>query len=211
MPATRTFLVNSNYVSLMGWKQIISDSPHFKMAGSLDTLKDTVALDCSLDNLILADLSQHGDKYLTQITQLMSKPNVDVLLVVDLDDHDLIDQLKEMGIRGILTTHCDAEEIKTALESIRLGKRFYCGDILDVLAQPKDEEKNIKSYEVLSTREIEVLEWVVKGLTTSQIADQLNVSTHTINSHRKNMLKKLELTSPVELIVYAVKSGLIAL
>ncbi len=195
----------------MGWKQIISDSNHFHLIGTSESLKEIAPLDGASNHLILADLSKDGDKSLPQIAQLILQPNVDVLLVVDLADHALIQKLKEMGIRGILTTHCDAQEIKTALESIRLGKRFYCGDILDVLIKPQAPQKTQKSNEILSGREIEVLEWVVKGLTTQEIAEELNVSTHTINSHRKNMLKKLELTSPVELIVYAVKSGLVDL
>lgn len=211
MPATRTFLVNTNYVSLMGWKQIISDSTHFHLIGTSESLMNIAPLDAASNHLILADLSKDGNKSLPQIAQLILQPNVDVLLVVELADHALIQELKEMGIRGILTTHCDAQEIKTALESIRLGKRFYCGDILDVLIKPQAQEKAPKANDILSNREIEVLEFVVKGLTTSQIAEELHVSTHTINSHRKNMLKKLDLTSPVELIVYAVKSGIIDL
>ncbi|MEP3390327.1 MAG: response regulator transcription factor [Reichenbachiella sp.] len=211
MPATRTFLVNTNYVSLMGWKQIITDSKHFQLVGTSESLGGLSPMDGLSNYLILADLSQEGNKSLPQIAQLILQPNIDVLLVVDLANHSLIQELKEMGIRGILTTHCDAQEIKTALESIRLGKRFYCGDILDVLIKPQIQEKAVKGDEILSSREIEVLEWVVKGLTTQQIAEKLSVSTHTINSHRKNMLKKLGLTSPVELIVYAVKFGIIDL
>lgn len=195
----------------MGWKQIIGDSPHYQLVGSAYEMEELVAVDTTVNSLVLADLSQAGDRYLKQISDYMSKPKVDVLLVVDMAHHALIQKLKEMDVRGILTTHCDAQEIKSALESLRLGKRFYCGDILDVMMHPATEEKQINKDEILSSREIEVLEWVVKGLTTSQIADQLNVSTHTINSHRKNMLKKLGLTSPVELIVYAVKTGLVDL
>lgn len=212
MPATRTFLVNPNYVSLMGWKQIISHSDHFQLVQTIESVDQVQGLDQTANNLILADLSHNGRKFLPQITQLINHPTVDLLLVVDLSDHSLIEDLKEMGVRGILTTHCDAQEIKTALDNIRLGKRFYCGDILEVLIQPNEKEDgSSKSDEVLSTREIEVLECVVKGLTTSQIAEELHVSTHTINSHRKNMLKKLNLTSPVELIIYAIKEGIVNL
>lgn len=212
MPATRTFLVNPNYVSLMGWKQIITHSDHFQLVQTTESIDKIAGLDRTSNNLILADLSQNGKKYINQITALITNPAIDLLLVVDLEDHALIQELKEMGIRGILTTHCEAQEIKNALDNIRLGKRFYCGDILDVLIQPNETEVlPAKSDEILSTREIEVLECVVKGLTTSQIAEELHVSTHTINSHRKNMLKKLNLTSPVELIIYAIKSGIVNL
>ena len=61
----------------------------------------------------------------------------------------------------------------------------------------------------LSPREFEVLQLITKGHKTVQIADELNVSVHTINSHRKNILKKLNLKSPTELIVYAMETGLV--
>lgn len=210
MLATPTFLVNPNYVSLMGWKKIIDDSPHFRMIGSADSIIEWPEA-ISSHTLLLADLSSNGESVLDQVSRLIRQKHIDLLVVVDVKHESLIKKLKEIDIRGILTTHCDAQEIKTALENIRLGKRFYCGDILEVLMQPKSTTKKEISEEPLSTRELEVLEWVVKGMTTNQIADQLSVSTHTINSHRKNMLKKLGLTSPVELIVYAVRQGLVDL
>lgn len=211
MPATRTYLINPNYISLMGWKQIIGESPYYQLVGSAYEIDELVAVDTTVNSLVLADLSKTGDRYLNQIVDYLKKPKVDVLLVVDMADHQLIQKLKELDVRGILTSHCDAQEIKSALESLRLGKRFYCGDILDVMMHPSIKEKAATENDILSSREIEVLELVVKGLTTNQIADQLNVSSHTINSHRKNMLKKLGLTSPVELIVYAVKAGIVDL
>ncbi len=61
----------------------------------------------------------------------------------------------------------------------------------------------------LSPREFEVLELITKSMTTAQIADELHLSVHTINSHRKNILKKLNLNSPAELIVYALETGLV--
>jgi DNA-binding NarL/FixJ family response regulator len=61
----------------------------------------------------------------------------------------------------------------------------------------------------LSKREFEVLELIAKGFRTADIAEKLFVSIHTINSHRKNILKKLKLKSPAQLIVYAIESKLV--
>lgn len=209
MSATNTFLVNPNYISLMGWKQIITESQHFRLIGTTPCISELPKYPAK-NTLILADLSQPVPQDTQVLAALMHQP-IDLLVVVDITHHTLIHQLQLMGVRGILTTHCDAQEVKTALDNIRLGKRFYCGDILEVMMQPTAMESAKRDHELLSSRELEVLQWIVKGQTTTQIADQLNVSTHTINSHRKNMLKKLRLTSPVELIVYAVKSGWIDL
>ncbi len=209
MPVIRTFLFSPNYVSLMGWKQIINDSPYFHVDGCA-TYMDGLSMLGSSPTLILADLSQSGGTVIDQISKLVTQPNIDALFVVDLKHQSYFRQLKEMGC-GMFTTRCGVQEIEMALESIRLGKKFYCADIMDVLMESVVSGKTNHSEEVLSTREIEVLEWVVKGLTTNQIAGRLNLSMHTINSHRKNMLKKLNLDSPAKLIAHAVNTGLIDL
>ena len=61
----------------------------------------------------------------------------------------------------------------------------------------------------LTPREYEVLELITRGKTTAQIAEELHLSVHTINSHRKNILRKLNMNSPAELIVYALESGIV--
>ena len=74
--------------------------------------------------------------------------------------------------------------------------------------QKEEQEENCEPTD-LSPREFQVLKLITKGKKTVEIADNLNVSVHTINSHRKNMLKKLNLNSPTELVVYAIESGIV--
>jgi len=88
------------------------------------------------------------------------------------------------------------------------GNRFFCNNILDLVVENPDNEEDCEPTN-LSPREYEVLEWITKGKTTAQIAEELHLSVHTINSHRKNILRKLNMRSPAELIVYAIESGLV--
>jgi len=116
--------------------------------------------------------------------------------------------LLDMGVRCILTKGCSKQEILNAIHSISKGNRFYCNRILDqVMTRSESDEVTCEPAD-LSPREFEVLQLITKGKKTVDIADQLNISIHTINSHRKNILKKLNLKSPAELIVYAVESGM---
>ena len=113
-----------------------------------------------------------------------------------------------MGVKCILTKGCSKQEILNAIHSISMGNRFYCNRILDqVMTRPETDEVTCEPAD-LSPREFEVLQLITKGNRTTDIADKLNISVHTINSHRKNILRKLNLKSPTELIVYAMESGM---
>ena len=103
---------------------------------------------------------------------------------------------------GFLTLHCSANEIENALSSIIDGTRFFCQEIVSLLFDEQKSNEQLKA-DGLSTREIEVLELIGKGHTSKLIAEKLFVSIHTVNSHRKSLLKKLNMTSPAQLIAYA--------
>src|SRR5690606_33590856 len=91
---------------------------------------------------------------------------------------------------------CDKEEFMHAIITVAQGDRFYCSKILDIVFEP--ESKSDAPCHNLSKRELEVLSLVVKGYSTTDIANKLYLSVHTISSHRKNILKKLNLRSRSE-------------
>ena len=144
------------------------------------------------------------------LTQVVQSKATNVLVITNEDKREHIKPLLDMGIKGIVTKQCSQSEILNAIESVSKNTRFYCNRILDVLIENEQEAKEVDCEPTdLSPREFEVLQLITKGHKTVQIADELNVSVHTINSHRKNILKKLNLKSPTELIVYAMETGLV--
>lgn len=117
-------------------------------------------------------------------------------------------KLFELGLKHIITKNCSEEEILNAYKSTETGMRFYCNTVLDLFAS-KNKKSDDCDPTLLTPREFEVLEYITRGKKTNEIADILCLSVHTINSHRKNILKKLNLKSPTELILYAIDSGLV--
>lgn len=115
-----------------------------------------------------------------------------------------IRQLLRNGVKGYLTKDCSPDEISLAVSSILKGERFYCNTIIDLVAeQPSTEPAHIN----LTSRETEIILLIAKGYTTQRISDKLHISVHTVNSHRKNILKKLNLSTPAELMAYAHQNG----
>jgi DNA-binding NarL/FixJ family response regulator len=125
-----------------------------------------------------------------------------VLIISEDDDSLQINQHISSGVNGFLTKNCSVKEIEIALETIRENGKFYCQKVLNILSDPP-----IIEIGDLSEREMQIIKYVGRGMSSSDIATKLLVSIHTVNSHRKNILKKLGLKSPTELIIYAVEKG----
>ncbi|HRD83208.1 MAG TPA: response regulator transcription factor, partial [Saprospiraceae bacterium] len=108
------------------------------------------------------------------------------------------------------TKSCGEQEVSDAVRATVRGDKFFCSKILDVLLEKSLGRTTATcAPSPLSAREIEVVQLVVKGYIARQIADMLHLSPHTVYTHRKNIMKKLQLQSPAELTLYALQNGII--
>ena len=128
------------------------------------------------------------------------------MIISDDQRANTIKQLFNYGINGFLTKHCNQEEVETSLMSIKSGNRFFCKTILNIILNSNEEVQKTPALKDLSDREHEVLELIGKGFTSKQISEKLFISIHTVNSHRKNLLRKLDMKSPAQLIVFALEN-----
>ena len=122
----------------------------------------------------------------------------------------------DMGVRSYLLKECDKEEIIEALHATHNGERFLCGKVAYFLANT-DEFKVIRpqldkvSCQGLgiTDRELDVIRLISEGLSNKLIADKLELSTHTINTHRKNIMAKLDIPNTAGIVMFAVKNNLL--
>ncbi|MEM7106708.1 MAG: response regulator transcription factor [Bacteroidota bacterium] len=134
----------------------------------------------------------------------------DRLLIISADQNrSRIKELINKGTPGYLTKDCTPEEILSAVEMISKGNRFYCNQVLETLTHVEVSDTDNGTPTNLSAREVEILKLIAIGKSTAKIADELHISVHTVNSHRKNILKKLKLSSPTQLVAYAHEIGLV--
>lgn len=137
-------------------------------------------------------------------------PNVPIMLYISEHNLKTVKQLLNLGIQSVMTYECDFEEIFESMESILKGGKAYCNKVLDVLLNENQDDPNTDCLPVqLSKREIEVLQLVVSGMSSKQIAEELFLSYHTINTHRKNIIKKVGVKNVSELVIFAQNTGLI--
>ena len=145
-------------------------------------------------------------------------PQARVLIISNDEDKESIYQVLQLGVNSFLTKTCGEEEIMDAVKATAKGEKFFCTRVLDYLLEksfPSEAARAIAKEEVscqptpLSPREIEIVQLIASGLIAKEIASKLNLSTHTVYTHRKNIMKKLKLNSASELVLYAVNMGLV--
>ena len=120
------------------------------------------------------------------------------------------------GITSYVKKDCSMEEVLEAIDETSAGGTFFCGQILAAIEAESIPVDDLESADascdpiLLSNREIEVLTLISEGLTNVQIADKLFLSSHTVNTHRKNIMQKLRVNNTAAMVMYAVKSGFVS-
>jgi DNA-binding NarL/FixJ family response regulator len=205
----KVVLSDFQYLTREGLVRLFESDPTFELMEVVehsDDLKHAIVK--HQPDIIILDYEAKKEQLNALLEEVIANEFPQVLVITNHDNKPHIRHLLDMGIRGVVTKGCSKMEIVNAIQSIAIGNRFFCNRILDqVITRPTTEEVTCEPAD-LSPREFEVLKLIIKGQKTVEIADNLSLSVHTINSHRKNILKKLNLKSPAELIVYAVESGM---
>jgi DNA-binding NarL/FixJ family response regulator len=120
------------------------------------------------------------------------------------------------GVTSYIKKDCDVAEIIDAVLQTADGEKFFCGKILESLRR---SNFNVEQFLMeplscapvtLSDRECEVVQLIAEGLSYTRIADQLNLSAHTVNTHRRNVMQKLGVNNTAAVVMYAVKNGLVS-
>lgn len=138
-------------------------------------------------------------------------PDQRVLMISETDDARAVLAKLEQGVDGYLTRECDRNEIIHAVYAIIKGERFYCNKVLNILVDRhifKDDIEDCSATN-LTQRETDITRLIAEGKSSKEIASLLNISLHTVQTHRKNIMRKLNVNSASELTLYAVNTGLL--
>jgi len=135
-------------------------------------------------------------------------PQIKTLVVSMLEDAKKIKALTEANVNGYISKNAEKAELLKAIKTILEGQNYFSLRIKQVLMEAMFSEKSEPEIS-LSKRETEVLKLIAQEFTTQEIADQLFLSKHTIESYRKNLISKLGVRNLAGLTRYAVEKGLL--
>ena len=211
-----TFIIaENNDLCRLGLKCIIHDQIQLPVihytANKLELHK--VLLNDSLANVIL-DFESLDVESLDEITVLsICFPQSNWLFVGDLPDETFLMPLTaSFGKANFVLKTNDYDVIATAILNTVAGKKFYCSEALQIIMDGHNRKKeNSVKRNLLTHTELELVQLFTQGKTAKEIAELRCLSHHTINTHRKNIFRKLELNNVQELIKFALKNGLVDL
>ncbi len=172
---------------------------------------DVVLMDISMPVLNGLDATQ-------QIKRRM--PNVRVLVLSAYDNEEYVLEIIRSGANGYLLKNTSPEELRAAIHAVHAGQAFFSPPISRILADSFVQQSahatpglgnrsELKSR--LSEREREILQLIAEGKTHQQIAHLLHISVRTVDTHRNNIIKKLNLHDTASLVRYAIKNGIVIL
>ena len=207
----RIILADDHEIFRLGLKTIINTNPSLEVAGEAGSGVELIELLKSTRcDLVILDLSMpQMDGF--EILDLMSQHYAEVKRVVLSMHADQRSVKKAMSkqIDGFINKEDFANVILAAVQTIQQGKKFFSRDIQEMILSHYDELFGLqKSLEDLTKREKEIAHMIATGLTNKAIASQLNISIHTVQFHRSNIMSKLELKNTADLVKFVLNNDL---
>lgn len=214
----KVLIADKNYLSRVGAELFISSLDGYELMPSIiDETEDLhTAIQIANPDLLILDFYSLNLTFPDLKLLSAKNKNVKILAITEpLGKAEMNDALKS-GVNSYLLKECDREEIIQAIEATLNNERFLCGKIASVLTSAEEVISNIAIIKKFSCegltvteREIEIIKYIAEGLSNKQIADKLNISTHTVNTHRKNIMSKLEVNNTAGIVMYAVKNQIL--
>jgi DNA-binding NarL/FixJ family response regulator len=164
-------------------------------------------------DLLIIDFEQCWGVTASMLSDVIAiSPKTKILVLTNNETDEAIVQCLEAGVDGYLLKGCSKVEFLESIEGIFQDKKIYCQPVLQVLCNQYiniKQKKNEPEPITLTAQETKITELTSWGLTAKGIADKLNISIHTVNTHRKNIFKKIGVKNSSELVMYAVRKGII--
>ena len=214
----KVLIADKNFLSRIGLELLVGELKGFDLVPSVCGEKEDLInqLTLSKPNLLISDFTSLGLS-IAELKELTKKFNRTKFLIITeiLPQRDLI-KLLDNGVISYLLKECEKGEILEAINSTIKGEKFICGKVVSILtASPEIVVNNsfIKSLGCdgipVTDREIDIIRGIAQGLSNKLIADKLNLSTHTVNTHRKNIMSKLGVNNTAGVVMFAVKNQLL--
>jgi two-component system response regulator NreC len=141
-------------------------------------------------------------------------PETRVLVLTMHENEEYVYQIFRSGAGGYILKNAGRDEIAAAIRAVAKGDRFFSPRVSEIMVEgylrrAEEREKSFSSQEIpLTAREKEILSLIAEGLNNQQIADRLFISPRTVDTHRTNIMQKLDIHDSVKLVRFAIEKGL---
>lgn len=193
--AARIVIADDHRMVRKAWELLLAPNKDYKVVGNasngvevLDLLQETRV------DVVLMDLDMPVMNGITATDKIKAEyPWVKVIALTMQKDSTYIKKFLAAGASAFITKNASEDELMNALEEVMAGQQYLSEEVTEVLnnSNPEQEDSKQSFEQQLSAREKEIVGMIAKGNTTNQIADTLSLSAKTVESHRRNIFKKL--------------------
>jgi len=212
----RILLADDHTVMRRGLRLLIESQPEFSVVAEASdgrqavqqaeaTMPDVAVMDIAMPNLSGIEAAQRI---------ATTQPSTAIVILSMHSDEGYVLRALKVGAKGYLLKDSAEGDLIEAIKAVHQGKTFFSPEISKMLVEDYVHEIRTRgaedTYDLLTSREREILQLVAERKSTKEIALALNISVYTIETHRRNLHEKLNLHSLAELILYAVRKGIIS-
>ncbi|GAB4301985.1 MAG: response regulator transcription factor [Marinilabiliales bacterium] len=220
MSVIKILLLDDHEIVRDGLKALLIGEPEIKVIGEAgNDVEFFNLLEKQKPDVVILDIELPGKSGI-EVAAVLEEKNPEIhklILSANLDETNIASAIN-YNVLGILPKSVNRDEFIQAIKTVYKGDQFYSEIIIDLFIKSYvDINKLSKKYQIntktniLSEREIEVIRCFAEGMIYKEIADKLNISPRTVESHKVNILKKLKLNNIIDLVKFAIKNHIVSL
>jgi len=205
-------LVDDHELVRTSFKLLLELDNRFEIIGECADEKDyKKSLENMVPDVVIMDIKLNGVSGIELCKYTVHQyPSINVLFASANSDNHHIQLALKSGCKGFVSKNCSSSELNEAIVQIYHGKEYYSKDISEKIIELfAHGQRQGNKNEKLSIREIEIIKLLCEGKDFATIGDELAISPRTVETHKKNILTKLQLNNTIELVKYAIREKII--
>src|ERR1700751_2872695 len=216
MKKLRILLADDHTVMRTGLRVLLERQPNLEVVGETENGRQTVELSALLKpDVLVIDLGMPILNGIEATKQIVSQRSTSAVVILSMHaDEAYVMRALEAGARAYLLKDSAAADLIGAIEAVSQNKSFFSPKVSRILTEDYvrvlKQRGAVDSYDLLTSREREILQLLAEGKANKEVATALNISSYTVATHRSHILQKLTLHNPAELVLYAVRKGIIS-
>ena len=205
----QVLIADSQYLVTESLKHLLQNDGRFVVRKVVTERNDLIeTLKLNNISVLIIDPSLIDISGFSELKEIKcSFPNLKLLIITNSATRKELHEFNTIGINNIILKNEGKKEIIEGLNATLKGKKHYSNELLDLLFESNEKKFPGEETGQLTNSELEIVRFIADGLTTKEIAARKFISFHTVISHRKNIFRKLSVTSISELIMYSIKAG----
>ena len=213
-PSIRVVLVDDHALVRQGFRRILEDDPEIAVVGEASNGLDAIALVKKADpDVVVMDMAMPEMNGLHATMELVKqRPGTRVLILSMYSDEQYVRNALDSGAKGYILKNAIENDLTRAVKAVAAGEQYLSPDLAGVLIraiQSGSFDKSADPYDRLTQREKQVLQLIAHGKSNKEIAVMLDLSVNTVAVHRANLMSALGVHKTAELVLFAVKKGLV--